>query len=194
MVDIRMTVSVAAALLVGALVGGLVGHYAVPSSHPDVPKSVPKTAQCVLQGFGVGSGIRGSISFNRSGSTVSVTGTVTGLSPGRHGLHIHEVGSTADSCKAAKAHFNPFRLPHGSPSSQSRHVGDLGNIVADASQLANLKIKDNQLRFAGDAGILGRSLVIHAGEDDLGLGGDAASRTTGHDGNRLACCIIGVIN
>ena len=34
MVDIKLTVSVTAALLVGAVVGGLVGHYAVPSSDP----------------------------------------------------------------------------------------------------------------------------------------------------------------
>ena len=49
-------------------------------------------------------------------------------------------------------------------------------------------------QFAGDANILGRAIVIHAGEDDLGLGAETDSKTTGHAGARLACCVIGVIN
>ena len=31
---------------------------------------------------------------------------------------------------------------------------------------------------------------IHQKEDDLGLGGNAGSRTTGNAGSRLGCCII----
>ncbi|XP_043208573.1 superoxide dismutase [Cu-Zn]-like, partial [Amphibalanus amphitrite] len=83
--------------------------------------------------------------------------------------------------------------PHGSPSSDDRHVGDLGNIEADANQVANVNIRDSRIRFAGDGNILGRSLVIHSGEDDLGLGGQSDSKTTGHAGARLACCIIGAV-
>ncbi|XP_037094399.1 superoxide dismutase [Cu-Zn]-like [Pollicipes pollicipes] len=194
MVDIKLTVSVAAALLVGAVVGGLVGHFAVPSSDPNVPKAVPADAQCILQGAVANSNVRGTISFRRSGGTITVTGTVTGLSPGKHGFHVHQAGSTANGCKAAKGHFNPLGKAHGAPSSAERHVGDLGNIVADANQLANINIKDSVIRFAGDGNILGRAIVIHAGEDDLGLGGQSDSKTTGHAGARLACCIIGAVN
>ena len=49
----------------------------------------------------------------------------------------------------------------------------------------------------GDGGlrdIVGRSMVIHADEDDLGLGGNAGSLATGNAGERLACGIIDLVN
>ena len=38
--------------------------------------------------------------------------------------------------------------------------------------------------------LIGRTLVIHADEDDHGLGGDAGSEATGNAGDRLTCGII----
>lgn len=35
-------------------------------------------------------------------------------------------------------------------------------------------------------------MVLHSGTDDLGLGGDLASKKTGNAGSRLACGVIGV--
>lgn len=40
--------------------------------------------------------------------------------------------------------------------------------------------------------MLGRSVVVHAGEDDLGHGNSADSKTTGNSGARLACGVIGL--
>ena len=39
--------------------------------------------------------------------------------------------------------------------------------------------------------VIGRSLVIHEDEDDLGKGGFPDSLTTGHAGKRLDCAVIG---
>jgi Cu-Zn family superoxide dismutase len=41
------------------------------------------------------------------------------------------------------------------------------------------------------ANIIGRGLIIHADEDDCGLGDYHDSSTTGHSGKRIACAIIG---
>jgi len=40
--------------------------------------------------------------------------------------------------------------------------------------------------------ILGRSIIIHQDEDDLGLGNHEDSKTTGHSGARIACSVIGI--
>ena len=39
--------------------------------------------------------------------------------------------------------------------------------------------------------IIGRGLIIHADEDDCGLGGQPDSLVTGHAGKRIACAVIG---
>ena len=44
----------------------------------------------------------------------------------------------------------------------------------------------------GPDSIIGRALVIHAGEDDLGLVDNAGSRSMGNAGPRIACCTIGI--
>ncbi len=44
--------------------------------------------------------------------------------------------------------------------------------------------------FTGASDILGRAFVVHAGEDDLGLGGDEGSLKTGNAGGRVACGVV----
>ena len=40
-------------------------------------------------------------------SPVSVKGQVSGLPPGNHGMHVHELANDGDDCNAAGGHFNP---------------------------------------------------------------------------------------
>jgi len=123
---------------------------------------------------------------------VTITGEITGLAAGPHGFHIHEIGSTDDGCVAAGGHFNPFALTHGGPDDVTRHVGDLGNIfTADGESATSIDIVDEVITlFEGTEGIIGRTLVIHAGEDDLGDGGTPDSGTTGNAGSRVGCGIV----
>jgi len=39
--------------------------------------------------------------------------------------------------------------------------------------------------------LFGRSFIIHADEDDYGMGDKPDSHTTGHSGKRIGCAIIG---
>ena len=73
-----------------------------------------------------------------------------------------------------------------------RHHGDLGNIEADADGKGVYQATDDNMQLSGPLSIIGRSMVCHADEDDLGLGGHELSLTTGNAGARLACGVIGL--
>ncbi|PIO54339.1 hypothetical protein TELCIR_24301, partial [Teladorsagia circumcincta] len=49
-----------------------------------------------------------------------------------------------------------------------RHVGDLGNVRAGPDGVAHFEIKDHLVKIHGRDTVIGRSLVVHAGTDDLG--------------------------
>ncbi|KHJ78758.1 copper/zinc superoxide dismutase [Oesophagostomum dentatum] len=75
-----------------------------------------------------------------------------------------------------------------------RHVGDLGNIVANRRGVAYTTLFTRRVTLFGANSVIGRSFVVHANEDDLGKGqGDQRpeSLRTGNAGARLACGVIG---
>lgn len=114
---------------------------------------------------------------------VQVTGEVTGLTPGEHGFHIHMYGDLrADDGTSAGGHYNPHGKPHGGPDSKEHHVGDMGNITADADGVAKVNAKaDGELHH-----MLGRSIVVHGGVDDL------KSQPAGDAGPRVGIGVIGL--
>jgi Cu-Zn family superoxide dismutase len=79
-------------------------------------------------------------------------------------------------------------------SPSARHVGDLGNITADANGVAHLNILNPMMSLHGEHSIVGRAIVVHAMPDDLGRGGNEESTKTGNSGERLACGIIEITN
>lgn len=134
-----------------------------------------------------GNEVRGVIHFVEEKDGVRVHGEVTGLRPGKHGFHVHEWGDCACAdATCAGSHFNPEGAPHGGPTSAERHVGDLGNIEADATGKAVVDFTDKRISLSGDHSVIGRALLVHADPDDL------TSQPTGNAGARLACGVIGV--
>ncbi len=137
-----------------------------------------KAAVCELVAIG-GSKVSGTIMFEKEGDVVHVRGQVSGLSPGSHGFHVHERGDLTDrdTGKSAGDHYNPTEKPHGRHDDQERHVGDLGNIEANAEGIASIDLKDKIIRLDGEHSIIGRSLVIHEKADMFTQpAGDAGGR------------------
>ena len=93
-------------------------------------------------------------------------------------------------CITAGPHYNPYHQTHGGPRDFIRHVGDLGNLLADKEGIAETCIMDRMVTLFGVNSVLGRSIVVHKKEDDLGRGGDEESLKTGNAGARLACGVI----
>ncbi|RYQ90705.1 hypothetical protein HN51_054935 [Arachis hypogaea] len=91
-------------------------------------------------------------------------------------------------------HFNPNKMKHGAPGDQICHAGDLENIVANADGVAEATIVDNQIPLIGPNPVVGRALVVHELEDDLGKGGKELSLSTGNAGGRLACGMKNFMN
>jgi len=131
----------------------------------------------------------GLVSFTSSKSEQSftlITYKVCGLTPGLHGLHVHNDADFSNGCLSTGDHYNPFNNNHGAATDKFKHRGDLGNILADEEGCAE---GDNLQSDLPLEDILGRAIVVHGGEDDLGQGGDDASRgpAGGNSGPRIAC-------
>jgi len=124
---------------------------------------------------------------SRSGLT-QVEYSITGLTAGLHAMHVHEAPVDPD-CASTGGHWNPESNNHGSNLDAQRHIGDLGNILADDSGKAEGTLLA-RVPLRGRRGIEGLAVVVHAGTDDLGLGGDAGSRAVGNAGARPGCGTI----
>ncbi|KAH7437642.1 hypothetical protein KP509_05G082500 [Ceratopteris richardii] len=83
-------------------------------------------------------------------------------------------------------------MEHGAPEDEIRHAGDLGNLVVGEDGSVDISITDSQIPLTGEDSIIGRAVVVHADEDDLGKGGHELSKSTGNAGGRLACGVIGL--
>jgi Cu-Zn family superoxide dismutase len=112
------------------------------------------------------------------------------LTPGKHGIHFHEVGKCdTPDFKTAGAHFNPLSKQHGFNNPQGYHSGDLPNIEvgADGKVIADLSSADVTL-LPGKANSLlkegGTAIVIHEKEDDY------VTDPSGNSSNRIACGVI----
>ena len=133
-----------------------------------------------------GNRVKGTVRFNESGGKMRVVADISGLKPGKHGLHIHEKGDcSAPDATSAGGHFNPEKKNHGSPEAAEHHMGDLGNIEADAKGKAHLDLRVDFLTIAEDPNtIAGKAVIVHANEDDL------HSQPVGNAGARVACGVI----
>ncbi|XP_052745999.1 uncharacterized protein LOC112058522 [Bicyclus anynana] len=184
--------------------GAVVVETTLPSSV--VLDMVQKTSgkRAVLQGFGESqsavamissqscckSKVLGVIRFQQSSAGPLVgDGSVHGLAPGAHGLHVRHTGDLSMGCESIGEHYNPYNAPHGGPNDPAdrRHAGDLGNIVADEEGRATFRIVDNILKIHE---IVGRSIAVTERADDLGVGSSPASKIDGDSGKAVACGII----
>jgi len=151
------------------------------------PAELPRTvAQANLEPT-AGNDARGMVFFSESGNTVTIDIRLSGLSPGPHGIHVHEFGDcSGPGAASAGKHLNPHDAPHGAPTNvrDARHPGDLGNVVADQMGNVRTSIQDSVLGSEPDFQMIGHAIVVHEDEDDL------KSQPSGDSGMPVACGVI----
>ncbi len=135
-----------------------------------------------------GEEMTGTVTFTKTENGTKVEANLNNLSQGKHGFHIHEYGNCSDreSLASAGGHYNPANQPHASPTSDQRHVGDMGNIPAGPEGNGELTYTDPIIQLNGKHSVVGRAVVIHSGEDDL------ESQPSGAAGSRIGCGVIGI--
>jgi Cu-Zn family superoxide dismutase len=133
----------------------------------------------------------GSAKISTSGDSVKIIVKVSKLTPGDHGIHIHNVGKCeGPAFTTAGGHFNPTSAHHGIHNAQDPkpHLGDLANLTVDASGNGKASFTVSGITLADGADSLfhdgGTAIVIHAKADDL------MSDPSGNSGERVACGVI----
>ncbi len=146
-----------------------------------------QTAQAVMKSTSDPSKVMGDVSFSQKQGEMVVEAKINDAPAGKHGFHIHEVGSCDDKGNAAKGHFNPDGVKHGlldKDGFANAHAGDLGNITIASDGKGTLSAAVPGLTFSGGKYAIGNlSVIIHEKEDDFG-------QPTGNAGGRIGCGII----
>ena len=131
----------------------------------------------------------GAAELTQTPDGVKITLTVSGLTPGQHAFHIHNVGKCdRPDFKSAGAHFNPYGKKHGLKNPDGPHAGDMENIEVGSDGTGKAEIVNKQVAFADGPNSLfhegGTAIVIHASPDDN------VTDPAGNAGARIACGVI----
>lgn len=121
-------------------------------------------------------------------------GELSELPVGKHGIHVNVFGDLRQAGVSCGGVFNPFGKNHGAPADEERRVGSLGNIEVKEDGSVQVSIEDGLVKLIGPHSIIGRSIVIHENEDDLGKGGQELSLQNGNAGAIIAWGVVGIAN
>lgn len=159
------------------------------------PASTPLRASAVLRD--AAGQEQGRATFEQRGRGVLVTVEARGLTPGDHGMHVHEYGRCAPGVDpatntvvpfgAAGGHFDPgMSKNHGGPQTPDRsgHGGDLPMLRVGADGVGRASFTTDKVSLTGMNGVLDRALVIHAQPDDY------RTDPSGKSGARERCGLI----
>jgi superoxide dismutase, Cu-Zn family len=130
----------------------------------------------------------GMVNLSENASGVQLRLSVSSLSPGEHGFHIHDTAQCIlPDFESAGGHFNPTGAQHGFKNPKGPHVGDMYSLLGSEEivhvdrLIEGVTLSDGPLSLLSPAG---KAIVIHAEPDDY------ATDPSGNSGARIACGII----
>ena len=143
-----------------------------------------------------GKGISGTATLTEhtqgTGKMVEIVLTVKGLTPGKHGVHLHAVGKCEPDFTAAGGHFDPGPASNTDPdANHPYHMGDIPNLEAGANGSGQLKVMTTRVTLSdGPLSVFdadGTAIIVH-GNEDQGITGAPKSGVSG--GPRVACGVL----
>lgn len=135
----------------------------------------------------------GDLVLTSSATGVKITGSLTSVPAGTHGIHLHAVGKCEPSgftrFTSAGSHMNPANAHHGLDHPSGPHAGDLPNITASSSGTVSVDLTAPRVTLdaSGAGGLFdadGTAIVIHASADDQ------KTDPAGNSGARIACGVV----
>ncbi len=124
----------------------------------------------------------GFAAFGQLGDQIMLKVIASGLTTGKHGIHIHDKAIVGNDFTTAGGHFNPLAKQHGEHNPNGAHLGDLSNLVVDENGKVDQTfiLSNISLEKGKSNSVLGKSIIIHAKEDD------GATDPSGNSGDRIA--------
>ncbi|GAA0392340.1 superoxide dismutase family protein [Brevundimonas terrae] len=186
----------AAALAVGctAVAADQASHAAQQS--PSATAPAPAASGYNVHLFNNEGAAAGTVTLKQGPNGLLMIVEATGLTPGWHGIHLHETGQCEAAFTSAGAHINhpEAKVPHGLMNADGPDDGDLPNIFAHADGTAKAEIFTTRARLSGDGQAQdlldndGSAIIIHASADDH------SSQPIGGAGARVACGAIQLLH
>ena len=131
----------------------------------------------------------GTIAVSETSDGLSMKISVSGVSDGEHGFHVHEKGDCGPGTKDGKAQAGLAAGPHFDPQATKSHKGPGGH--GHAGDLPLLTAKDGKIDQSVSvkgvklADVAGRSLMIHEAGDNY-----SDTPENGGGKGRIACGVI----
>jgi len=177
---------------IGALVFALAGTVTIAQQTRTGGATTSATAKADIKG----TNITGTAEFAErvmgTATMVEITVKVSGLAPGKHGVHLHAVGKCEPDFTAAGGHFDPGPAGNTDPDANHPfHMGDVPNLEVGANGTGEMRIMTSRVTLsAGPLSLFdedGTAIIIH-GNPDQGITGAPKSGVSG--GPRVACGVV----
>ena len=155
---------------------------------PGMPTTTtPMEATAMIQPTGTNQ-VTGQATFREApAGGIEVSVQLANLTAGEHGIHIHEKGDCGNDAKNAGDHWNPMQAKHGMQGQGQAHLGDMGNITADATGNATLTftIPGATLGAGTGMGTTGTTATGTTTGTTTTTTGTTGGSTPGHEGHDM---------